>query len=238
MMGAATRTQTNLPSAPAIARSAKPGRRGRPATASPDDVLALVTELYLDGQRVDVTVVAARLGLGRATIYRWFGSREALLGEVVARQLELLVAAKRAEVRKRGAEGMLEVLDRVNRTLTRSRAVRRLLEQERHGAMRMLTSSAGVVEPRAVACVQALIEEEMASGDYEPPADPATLAYALVHLRHAFLWNDATNGVRGDYERLREVQAALLGIPSSSRRRTRRHSSVTARTTSRARTAT
>jgi AcrR family transcriptional regulator len=179
-------------------------------------VLALVTELYLDGQRVDITVVASRLGLGRATIYRWFGSRDALLGEVIARQLELLVARKRAQVRRSGAAGLLEVLDAVNQTLIRSRAVRRLLEQERQSAMRLLTTSAGVVEPRAVACIQALIEEEMASG-YEPPADPATLAYALVHLRHAFLWNDATSGVRGDYERLRAVQAALLGIPSRPR---------------------
>jgi AcrR family transcriptional regulator len=181
-------------------------------------VLAVVTQLYLEGQRVDITVVAARLGLGRATIYRWFGSREALLGEVVARQLELLVARKRAEVRRRGAAGLLEVLDRVNRTLTRSRAVRRLLEHERDGAMRMLTTSAGVVEPRAVGCVQALIEEEMATG-YTPPADAETLAYALVHLRHAFLWNDATSGVRGDYERLRDVSAALLGVPVKPRGR-------------------
>ena len=207
------RTDTNLGASEApVDRPSRSGRRGRPATASPDDVLALVTELYLEGQRVDITVVASRLGLGRATIYRWFGSREALLGEVIARQLELLVARKRAEVRRRGAAGLLEVLDRVNRTLTRSTAVRRLLEQERT-AMRIFTSSAGVVEPRAVGCIQALIEEEMTAGDYEPPADPATLAYALVHLRHAFLWNDATNGVRGDYERLRKVSAALLGIP-------------------------
>ena len=77
--------------------------------------------------------------------------------------------------------------------------------------MRMLTSSAGVVEPRAVACVQAMIEDEMAAGRYEPPADPATLAYALVRLRQAFLYNDAAVGIRGDHERLREVQAALLG---------------------------
>lgn len=199
-------------------RQSTGGKRGRPATASHEDVLALVTEQYLDGQRVDITVVAARLGLGRATIYRWFGSREALLGEVVARELELLVARKRAKVRRRGPEGLLEVLDGVNRTLTRSRAVRRLLEQERD-AMRMLTSSAGVVEPRAVACIQRLIEEEMVAGRYEPPADPATLAYALVHLRHAFLWNDATSGVRGDYERLREVQAALLGVRAGPPRR-------------------
>src|ERR1700759_963156 len=164
-MGAATPTSTNQPATePAVDRPVKAAKRGRPATASRDDVLAVVTELYLDGQRVDITVVAARLGLGRPTIYRWFGSREALLGEVIARQLELLRARKRAEVRRRGAVRLLEGLDRVHHTLTRSRAVRRLLEQERHGAMRLLTTSAGVVEPRAVACVQALIEEEMASG--------------------------------------------------------------------------
>ena len=218
-MASATPTDTNEPArAPAAGRPAKGGKRGRPATASRDDVLAVVTELYLDGQRVDITVVAGRLGLGRATIYRWFGSREALLGEVIARQLEILVARKRAEVRRRGAAGVLEVLDRVNRTLTRSRAVRRLLEQERDNAMRMLTSSAGVVEPRAVACVQTLIEEEMASGRYQPPVDPATLAYALVRLRHAFLYHDTAVGIRGDYERLREVQAALLGVAPAPRR--------------------
>jgi AcrR family transcriptional regulator len=228
-MATATPTDTNQPEPhPAADRPAKGGKRGRPATASRDDVLAVVTELYLDGQRVDITVVAARLGLGRATIYRWFGSREALLGEVIARQLEMLVARKRAEVRRRGAAGVLEVLDRVNRTLTRSRAVRRLLEQERDNAMRMLTSSAGVVEPRAVACVQALIEEEMASGRYQPLVDPATLAYALVRLRHAFLYHDTAVGIRGDYERLREVQAALLGVAPATRRATaRRHATAT-----------
>jgi AcrR family transcriptional regulator len=222
-MGAATPTNTSQPPIEPVVRPVTGAKRGRPATASPDDVLALVTELYLDGQRVDVTVVAARLGLGRATIYRWFGSRQALLGEVIARQLELLVARKRAEVRRRGAGGVLEVLDRVNRTLTRSRALQRLLEQERDSAMRMLTSSAGVVEPRAVACVQALIEEEMASGRYTPPVDPATLAYALIRLRHAFLYHDTVAGIRGDYERLLAVQAALLGVPAATARGVNAH---------------
>jgi len=218
-MGAATPPKTSEATiGPVVDRPAKGGKRGRPATASPDDVLALVTELYLDGQRVDITVVAARLGLGRATIYRWFGSRERLLGEVIAQQLELLVTRKRTEVRRRGAAGVLEVLDRVNRTLTRSRALRRLLEQERDSAMRMLTSSAGVVEPRAVACVQALIEDEMRAGRYQPTIDPATLAYSLIRLRHAFLYHDTAVGIRGDYERLREVQAALLGIAPAAPR--------------------
>jgi AcrR family transcriptional regulator len=188
-------------------------KRGRPATASPDDVLRLATAQYLDGQRVDITVVARQLGLGRATIYRWFGSREQLLGEVIARELEKLAAHKRAQVRRRGAVGLLEVFDRVNRALARSTALRRLLEQERDSAMRLLTSSGGVVEPRAVACIEALITEEVSAGTYVPLIDPPTLAYALVRLRHAFLLNDATTNVRGDHARLHEVQAALLGVP-------------------------
>jgi AcrR family transcriptional regulator len=202
-------------------RSAPPARRGRPATASREDVLRLVREQYLNGERVDLTVVAAQLGLGRATIYRWFGSREVLLGQVIAEQLELLAAHTRRRVRRRGAAGLLEVFDRINRTLSRSHALRTLLEQERDSAMRLLTSSGGLVQPRAVACVKALIDAEVQAGRYDPPADTAALAYAVVRLCEAFLYNDAAIGIRGDYERLREVQGALLGIPRS-RQRSRR----------------
>ncbi len=171
----------------------------------------LATEQYMTGQRVDVTVVARSLGLSRATIYRWFGSREALLGEVVARQLEQLIARKRREVRRRGAHGLLEVFDRINQSLARAGALKALLEQEQLAALRLLTSSGGIVQPRAVACIEALIHDEVRAGRYQPPADPATLAYAIVRLCEAFLYNDGSFDIRGDYERLREVEAALLG---------------------------
>ena len=180
-------------------------------------MLRVVTEQYLTGQRVDVTVVARQLGVGRATIYRWFGSRESLLGEVVAGELERLIAAKRAQVTRRGAIGLLEVFDRINRSLARSPALRRLLEQERTVAMRLLTASDGVVQPRAVACIEALIAAEVAAGTFDPPADPGTLAYAIVRLAEAFLYNDAAIGIRGDHERLRDVEAALLGVPARTR---------------------
>jgi AcrR family transcriptional regulator len=194
-------------------------KRGRPATASPADVMELASAQYRGGERVDLTVIAGRLGLGRATIYRWFGSREELLGEVIARELELLFERKRSGVRRRGAERLLEVFDRVNRSLSRSTALRRLLEQERGKAMRLLTSSTGIVQPRAVALVREMIEAEASVGAYEPPADPDALAYAIVRLCEAFLYNDAAVDIRGDYERLREVEAALLGVPVGRRRK-------------------
>jgi AcrR family transcriptional regulator len=171
---------------------------------------------------VDVSVIARELGLGRATIYRWFGSRERLLGELIADELEALVASKRRSVRRRGVEGLLETFDRINRSLARSSAVQRFVDQERFAALRLLTSSSGVVQPRAVAVVTALIEAEAATGRYEPTADPETLAFAIVRLAEAFLYNDAAVGIRGDHARLREVQAALLGAPRASHRSTPR----------------
>ena len=46
-----------------------------------------------------------------------------------------------------------------------------------------------------------------------PPVDPSTLAYAIVRLAEAFLFNDETAAMRGDVDRLREIEAALLGVP-------------------------
>lgn len=201
--------------------SQQPGRkRGRPATASRAEVLRAATDQFLSGQRVDVTVIAGTLGVSRATIHRWFGSRERLLGEVIATELELLIARGRKRVRKRGAAGLLDVFDQINRALARSTALRRLVEEEPSGALRVLTSSGGIVQPRAVACVQELIAAEVRAGRYEPPAEPATLAYAIVRLAEAFLYNDAAFGIRGDHERLREIESALLGVSRTKRART------------------
>jgi AcrR family transcriptional regulator len=193
-------------------------RRGRPATASRDDVLRAARAQYLDGQRVDVTIVARSLGLGRATIYRWFGSRERLLAEVISAELETLISRERKAVRQRGAKGLLDVFDRINRRLADSVALRRFVEQERASALRLLTASDGGVQPRSVAAITEMIATEVTAGRYDAPADPQTLAYAIVRLAEAFLYNDAAFGIRGDHERLREVEAALLGVPRPARR--------------------
>src|SRR5437879_4374501 len=157
-------------------------RRGRRAAATREDVLALVMYRYLRGQRVDVQAIAAQLGLGRTTVYRWFGSRDELIGEVLVRAAEPVLAQARAEARGQGAQALLDTFDRFNRGLVASSALRRFVERERDAALRVITSSAGRVQPRIVELIQALIEQEVRSGAYLPPAEPATLAYAIVRL--------------------------------------------------------
>ena len=78
--------------------------------------------------------------------------------------------------------------------------------------MRILTSGDGYFQPRLIALVTNLIEDEVRAGAYEPPVEPATLAYAIVRLGEAFIYNETATGMRGDIDRLREVQGLVLGV--------------------------
>lgn len=189
-----------------------PRRRGRPPAASREDVLDLALRRYLHGERVDVQALAAELGLGRTTIYRWFGSRDELLGEVLARATDPVIDGARAGARGRGGRALLDTFDRLNRSLADAPALRTFVENEREAALRVITSGAAFLQPHMVARIAGLIEEEARAGRYDPPVEPATLGYAIVKLAEAFLFNDAAAGMRGDVDRLREVEAALLGV--------------------------
>src|SRR5918911_5583477 len=122
----------------------------RPPAASRADVLAAALHRYLRGRRVDVQAIASELGLGRTTIYRWFGSRDELLGEVLARATDPLIDAARAGARGRGGRALLDTFDRLNRSLADAPALRTFLENERDAAVRVITSDAAFLQPYMV----------------------------------------------------------------------------------------
>jgi AcrR family transcriptional regulator len=197
--------------------SSPPARRGRRAAATREDVLALVMYRYLRGLRVDVQAIASELGVGRTTIYRWFGSRDELIGEVIVRAAVPVLDAARGAARGTGADALLDTLDRFNQALAASTALRRFVNREREAALRVITNSTGNVHPRVVEMIRSVIADEVSAGTYDPPVDPGLLAYALVRLAEAFLYNDQGAGFRGDVERLREVEAAMLGVTTGER---------------------
>ncbi|MGO9322114.1 MAG: QsdR family transcriptional regulator [Solirubrobacteraceae bacterium] len=189
------------------------GRPGRPAASTRQEALGLARKRFLACERIDVQAIARELGLARATMHRWFQTRELLIGEVLATLAEERLSAIRREAGGSGVPALLETLDRFNREVAATRGMRALLAQEQERALRILTSSAGVVQPRVVACIERLIDAEVRAGEFHPPTPPEVLAYAMTRLGEAFLYNDALAGIRGDTERLYQVQAALLGAP-------------------------
>src|SRR5271168_1218131 len=144
------------------------GRPGRPAAATREAALALATERFLAGERVDVRGIARELGLARATMHRWFGTRESFLGEVLATLAEERLSAIRSTTPGTGAHALLECFDAFNRELAATRGLRALLAQEQERALRVLTSSGGIVQPRVVAAVERLICAEVDAGAFAP----------------------------------------------------------------------
>jgi AcrR family transcriptional regulator len=185
---------------------------GRPAAATREQLLAEATERFLRGERIELQDIAQRLGLARMTVYRWFGSRDGLIGEVLAQLGEGLVLTATANTRERGRHGLLELFGRVNRDVAESSALRSYLRREGLGALRVLTASNGAVHPRMVASIERAITAELGEEAGTGGIDPGTLAFAIVRLAESFLYNDASSDIRGDVDRLRDVQAALLGI--------------------------
>jgi AcrR family transcriptional regulator len=188
------------------------GRPGRPAASTRQAALALAQDRFLAGERIDVQAIARDLGLARATMHRWFQTRDALLGETIAALAERRVAAARRATPGSGAVALLATCDRINREFAGSHGLRALLMQEHDRALRILTSSAGVVQPRLVSAVERFIDAEIDAGTFASPVAPGVLAYSIVRLGEAFLYNDAVVGIKGDVERLHEVEAALLGV--------------------------
>jgi AcrR family transcriptional regulator len=195
---------------PAETESAR--RPGRPAAATREQVLDAALHRYLRGRRVDIQAIAAELGLGRATVHRWFGTREALIGEVIVIASSPVLERARAKAGGTGGAALLETFDRFNRNLAEAPALSQFVEAEREAALRIITSRNGIVQPRMVAMITGLIDEEVRAGAYKPPVETSVLGYAIVRLAEAFLFNDAALGSRGDLDRLREVEAALLHV--------------------------
>src|SRR5690349_17972746 len=118
------------------------GPRRRP---SREDVLALATDRFLHRQRIDLRGLSQDLGVGRTTLYRWFGDREQLLGEVVGDLNEQAWQAVRAERPEPGMRGLLGAVDRFAEVTTSFGPALHFVRTEPGMAMRVLMDPDGRV---------------------------------------------------------------------------------------------
>ena len=176
-------------------------------------MLALTRAEFLACRRIDVQAIARASGVGRATVYRWFGSRDLLIGEVMFSVVSQRVAEARALVGGHGAKALVDTFDLVYRGLSAAPHVRAFIESDRITALPLMTSSTGALHPRMVELIASLIEAEVDTDGYVPPSDPTVLAYAFVRLTEGVLFNSADD-LPKDLDRMREVVAALLGTRS------------------------
>src|SRR3954453_1033041 len=111
-----------------------PARRSTPL-----DAFLLARRKFLAAERIDMSGLADELGGNRVTLYRWVGSREQLLVEVIWSLGSRTLENGKRRVRAKGAERIVRVVTRFLEDVISNEGMRRWLAEEGELAMRLLT---------------------------------------------------------------------------------------------------
>jgi AcrR family transcriptional regulator len=182
-------------------------RSGRPTAL---DALREAQRLFQAGQRVDMQSLARSLGVDRATLYRWVGSREQLLAEVLwnlmARTVQRLRAASGAGRRPVAAD---VITGAATATMTNA-GMQRFLEREGDLALRLLTTKASEFQHRLIQLIAEVVDADRRSGHLHSAVPAADLPYVLVRIMESYVYLSLITGDEPDAARAASVIHALL----------------------------
>lgn len=180
----------------------------------PLDAFKLARRQFQAGQRIEMQALAPELGINRATLYRWVGSREALIGEIV---WSLAERALQGPVPEEGSSSRLAaILSHFVVDTLAHRGMRRFIDEEGEFALRLLTVSSGGVQPRMVALIRQMAAAEIAAGRLASPIPLDDLAYTLVRVIESYCYLRTITGEEPDGTRAASVLQALLPLPPDS----------------------
>jgi AcrR family transcriptional regulator len=179
--------------------------------ATPAGAFLAARRMYLQGQRLDMGALAKKLGISRATLYRWTGHREQLLGDVLwSLSDDIFEQAKADHPEHLGVERLLAIFRQHVGALIAAEPLHIFLQQETQAALRILTSPDGGVQSRTVAKLAELYREEQQAGTFHPRIEPTALAYAVARVTEGFIYNDAIATIEPELERAERIVALLL----------------------------
>src|SRR4051794_12567637 len=175
-----------------------------------EDALRAGRRKFLAPERVDMSALADELGVHRVTLYRWLGSRDQLLVEVIWSLAQRTLADADRRTRARGAERIVRVVTRFVETVIANPGMQRWLADEGEHAMRLLTRHETDFQPRLIAAIEALLHEEADAGRLEIPVDLHELAYVIVRLIESYIYLDLITGEHPDARRAEPILRMLL----------------------------
>ena len=181
------------------------------APVGPLDVLKEGRRRFLKGRRIDMGELATDMGISRATLYRWVGDRERLLGEILWSLAESGLQEARAHAGgANGGESVVRFHRRMMEVTAGFEPIKRFVEAEPDLAIRVLTSKHGVQQRRLIDATRIFLEEKVAAGELQLRLPAADLAYVMVRIGESFIWREFITGEEPDISRAAEVVRVLL----------------------------
>lgn len=165
---------------------------------------------FLAGERVDMNVLAASLGVDRTSLFRWLGNRDALLSEVLWSLAEPTLTRIERSTTAVGSARITTVLGEFVASLIEARSFQGFLNKEPARALKILTTKESQVQRRYLAVVEAMLEAESSAGRMRFDLTVHDLAYLLVRVSESFTYADLITGEKPSAERARAAFEYVL----------------------------
>lgn len=181
------------------------------AAVTPADAFRAAQRAFVRDQRVDMLKLAAELGISKATLYRWTGSREQLLSEVLTHLGEqALGVGREASAGLAGKDRVVTFCRAFVESIVTFEPLRRFVRTETQLAFRLLTTRGALVQSTMVRGLAAVLLEEVETGALTLREPVADLAYAMIRIIEGFIYNDAMADIDPDVDTAIRIVSMLV----------------------------
>lgn len=156
-----------------------------------------------------MAALAAEIGVGRATIHRWFGTRERLIGDVLWSLAERSLDDVELEADGRGPDRIAWVVTQLGARFLESRAIRAFVTAE-PAAMRILVAPESQIMERYTARLQRMLEVEQRLEALPSHLRPQELAPVLMRVSAGLTVANLVTDLPPDLATIERAVRALL----------------------------
>ena len=199
-------TSAPFPDTP-LRRALERPRAARPTAA---EALHAAKRDYLASRRVDMQSLARAMGVDRATLYRWVGSRENLLVELIWSLTQGTFAKLHEEYDDEPGPRAARILNGALRQFMGNAGHQAFLDREGLLALRLLTTKATGYQERFMALVEEVVEDDRRRGVLTSRVPQAELPFVLVRIIESYTYFALITGAEPNTERACRVIDALL----------------------------
>jgi AcrR family transcriptional regulator len=173
----------------------------------------LARERLLAGERIDMQQLATELGVDRSTLFRWVGSRDQLVSQILHELGRKTLDRTLRNARDAGFTGpqlVAETFGGFADALITAPFFRTYLRREPERALRLLTTSASFIQHEMIGAVERLLQDEVDTAALSYPMPARDLAYLVIRIGESFIYTDLITGGVPDSAKARTALLALL----------------------------
>jgi AcrR family transcriptional regulator len=178
-----------------------------------EKVMRAAARDFLTTGTLEMRALARRLGIGRATLYRWRGNREELLGDVLLwLGLRNLRRSEGDVAILPGPQRLLDVHAMHISRMSDSAGLRTFVRNEPDTASRLLLDANGKVHVGMTRALADLIRRQEVESGWRAPLGAARLAHIMSRVDETFMYADLIANDEPNTDTPQLVFEMMLGI--------------------------